>query len=116
MLNEKLKKCIWLFIGITAVVLCTGVLFPQQLSVLTGGHSVVSERVLIPGGQSVGIQMDVKGALIVGVEKKIGPEVGDMIVAVNGQKVDGPDDVNRVVSGSGKAVQLTVNEISKVYE
>ncbi len=108
MLYEKLKKCIWLFIGITAVVLCTGVLFPQQLSVLTGGHSVVSERVLIPGGQSVGIQMDVKGALIVGVEKKIGPEVGDMIVAVNGQKVDGPDDVNRVVSGSGKAVQLTV--------
>ena len=52
--------------------------------------------------------MNVKGALIVGVENDSGPQIGDMIVAVNGQKVDGPDDVNKVVSGSGDSVELTV--------
>ena len=30
---------------------------------------VVSERVLIPGGQSVGIKMNVKGVLVVGLEE-----------------------------------------------
>lgn len=43
----------------------------------------------------MGLQMNVKGALIVGVENDSGPQIGDMIVAVNGQKVDGPDDVTK---------------------
>ena len=108
MFSEKMKKCMLLCSGIAVFVLCTGILFPGPLSVLTGSSQVVSERVLIPGGQSVGIQMDVKGALIVGVENNAGPQVGDMIVAVNGKKVDGPDDVNAIVSKSGKPVDITV--------
>ena len=108
MMNEKIKKCAFLFAGIIFFVACTGILFPDKLSVLTGTDNVVSERVLIPGGQSVGIQMSVKGALIVGVEKDSGPQAGDMIVAVNGKKVDGPNDVIEMVSGSGKPVEITV--------
>ncbi len=70
--------------------------------------NVVSERVLIPGGQSVGIQMSVKGALIVGVENNSGPQIGDMIVAVNGEKVSGPADVEKIVGDKGKKVEITV--------
>ncbi len=108
MFNRKFKKCVWLFVGIAAFVACTGILFPRQLSVATGSGDVVSERVLVPGGQSVGIQMDVKGALIVGVENHSGPQAGDMIVAINGQKVNGPDDVNAVVAESSRPVEITV--------
>lgn len=107
-MKVRLKRCTFLFLGMVAFVACSGLLFPEQLSVLTSSEDVVSERVLVPGGQSVGLQMNVKGALIVGVENDSGPQVGDMIIAVNGQKVDGPDDVNRVVADSGKPVELTV--------
>ncbi len=107
-MNDKLKKCVFLFAGIVVFVACAGILFPDKLSVLTGGTDVVSERVLIPGGQSVGIQMSVKGALIVGVEKDSGPQAGDMIIAVNGEPVEGPDDVIEIVSRSGKQVEITV--------
>lgn len=108
MMKKRLKRCVFLFMGILVFVACSGLMFPEQLSVLTTSEDVVSERVLVPGGQSVGLQMNVKGALIVGVETSSGPQVGDMIVAINGQKVDGPDDVNKVVAGSGKPVELTV--------
>ena len=40
--------------------------------------------------------MSVKGALIVGVENNSGPQIGDMIVAVNGEKVSGPADVEKL--------------------
>lgn len=108
MMKERVKRCALLFAGIIAFVACSGILFPEQLSVLTSSKDVVSERVLIPGGQSVGLQMNVKGALIVGVENDTGPQVGDMIIAVNGRKVDGPDDVDKIVSDSGDTVELTV--------
>lgn len=108
MFHEKLKRCVWLFLGIIAFVICTGILFPHRMSVVTSTDGVVSERVLVPGGQSVGIQMDVKGALIVGVENPSGPQVGDMIIAVDGKPVDGPDDVNAIVAGNKKPVDITV--------
>ena len=31
--------------------------------------NMVSERILVPGGQSVGIRMDVRGVLVVGLEE-----------------------------------------------
>lgn len=107
-MSVNVKKCVFLFLGILGFIACAGLLFPGRLAVLTGGENVVSERVLIPGGQSVGIQMHVKGALIVGVENQSGPQVGDMIIAVNGKRVDGPADVNAIVGGKKATAQLTV--------
>ncbi len=107
-MNEKIKKCALLLAGTVFFVACAGILFPDRLSVLTGGNEVVAERVLIPGGQSVGIQMNVRGALIVGVENSSGPQPGDRIVAVDGKKVDSPDDVIDRVAESGKTVKITV--------
>lgn len=109
MFYTRFKKCAWLFAGMVAFILCTGIFVPDRLSLLTNSDGVVSERVLIPGGQSVGIKMNVKGALIVGVENKnAGPQVGDMIVSVNGKKVESPDDVSAVISGSGSVAEITV--------
>ncbi|MBR5315714.1 MAG: SpoIVB peptidase [Firmicutes bacterium] len=82
-------------------------LFPDELAQTTS-VDVVSERQVIPGGQSVGIQMEVEGALIVGVEKDTGAQVGDMIVEVNEQEVSGPEDVIDLVGTKGDAVELTV--------
>ena len=60
---------------------------------------VVSEKVLVPGGQSVGIRMNVKGVLVVGLEEietensvvspgyDAGLQIGDIILSVNGQEV-----------------------------
>lgn len=107
-LKSRLKKCAVLFAVSWFLSHVPGCCFPKNWSVITGSDNVVSERVLIPGGQSVGIQMSVKGALIVGVENNSGPQIGDMIVAVNGEKVSGPADVEKIVGDKGKKVEITV--------
>lgn len=73
---------------------------------------VVSERVLIPGGQSVGIKMNVKGVLVVGLEEietedsivspgyTAGLEIGDIITAINGEEVYYAKDVSRIVNAA----------------
>ncbi|MEI3504635.1 MAG: hypothetical protein V8Q42_13670 [Anaerovoracaceae bacterium] len=35
----------------------------------TAAVPVVAEKVLVPGGQSVGVKMDVRGVLVVGLEE-----------------------------------------------
>lgn len=101
-MNKRLKKSAVLLLLVVAVTAAAGLIFPEQLAVLTQSENVVSERVLIPGGQSVGLQMKVRGSLIVGVENDAGPKIGDMIVAVNGVSVNSPDEV--------------MKEVSKMYE
>ena len=71
---------------------------------------VVSERVLVPGGQSVGIRMNVKGVLVVGLEEietregivspgyMAGLQIGDMITSINGEPVVYASDVAEIVN------------------
>lgn len=106
-MRKTLKRCVILFVCVMVVIAVSGMLLPEELAQTTGSE-VVSERMLIPGGQSIGIQMSVKGALIVGVESESGPKIGDMIVAVDAQPVDGPQDVIDIVGNSGKSVEITV--------
>lgn len=109
------------------VLLCT--IFPEGAAVLTGGTDVVSEKVLIPGGQSIGIQMSVSGVLVVGLEEietenaivspglNAGIQVGDMIVSINGKKVNEPADVQEIVEESAAEsaeVMVDVSRKSKV--
>lgn len=77
---------------------------------------LVSERVLVPGGQSVGIKMDVKGVLVVGLEEietknsvvspgySAGLEIGDFITSINGKEVSYAKDVSKIVNDA-KACQ-----------
>ena len=66
---------------------------------------MVAEKVLVPGGQSVGVKMDVRGVLIVGLEEiegedgtKMNPgllsglQIGDIIMTVNGTEVYRADE------------------------
>ena len=67
-MRKNIKKVFLIFcctIGIIAV----GGLTVDYLTQSAETVQVVSEKVLIPGGQSVGIKMDVKGVLVVGLEE-----------------------------------------------
>lgn len=111
-MGKRIKRCVFLFLGVLVFMASAGLVFPERLAMLTGSENVVSEKVLIPGGQSVGIQMKVKGALIVGVENQSGPKIGDMIVAVNEKEVSGPEDIHRILEESGTISKLAESEKS----
>jgi len=106
-MRRRWKQCAILFVCTMVIVALSGMLFPEELAQTTG-TKVVTERMVIPGGQSIGIQMNVKGALIVGTERNIGPEVGDIIVEVDGQPVDSPEDVNDAMGTRGDTLEITV--------
>ena len=82
---------------------------------------VVTERVLVPGGQSVRVRMDVRGVLVVGLEEienetgeKINPglvsglQIGDTILSINGTKVSSADEVQTLVNEIRDTVKLKV--------
>ena len=92
--------------------------------------NVLSEKVLIPGGQSIGVKMDVKGVLVVGLEEiegtngeKINPgvlsgvQIGDTILSINGREVYKADEVQEIVNDIKGNVTLKIkrnDEIMKV--
>lgn len=91
---------------------------------------VLSEKVLIPGGQSVGVKMDVRGVLVVGLEEIEGPDgelinpgilsgiqIGDTILSINGREVYRADEVQEIVNDIKGTVTLKIkrnDEILKV--
>lgn len=83
--------------------------------------SVLPERVLIPGGHSVGVRMDVKGVLIVGLEEiespsgdiinpglEAGLQIGDSILEINGQKVNNANEVKEIINHTKDDVRLKI--------
>lgn len=120
------------FLGKSALVLCglifsiavIGQLFPQSQSAAV---PVVSEKVLVPGGQSVGVKMDVRGVLIVGLEeiegkdgKKVNPglmsglEIGDMIIEINGKEVYRANEVQELINEIKDTVMLKVKRNNEI--
>ena len=98
-MKRAFKKGGLIFAGLLLTIILVGQLTeaPQNDA---ASVDVVSERVLVPGGHSVGVRMDVKGVLIVGLEEietadgerinpgiKAGLQIGDMILEINGTKV-----------------------------
>ena len=93
----------------------------------TVSSQVVAERVLVPGGHSIGVQMDVKGVLIVGLEDietpegdtinpglRAGLQIGDLILSVNGTKVYKAEEVEQLVNEIQDEVKLQVKRKNKV--
>ena len=82
--------------------------------------NMVSERILVPGGQSVGIRKDVRGVLVVGLEEietsqgivspgyLAGLQIGDMIQTINGTPVYYASDVERIVNETREALDIGV--------
>lgn len=91
---------------------------------------VLSEKVLIPGGQSIGVKMDVRGVLVVGLEEiegkdgeKVNPgvlsgiQIGDTILSINGREVYKADEVQEIVNDIKDTLTLKIkrnDEIIKV--
>ena len=81
---------------------------------------VVSEKTLIPGGQSIGIKMDVKGVLVVGLEEietndkivspgaEAGIQIGDTIISIDGKDVNYADEVSSLVGTSNKKLKVEI--------
>lgn len=87
---------------------------------------VLPEIKVIPGGQSVGVMMDVKGVLVVGLEEiectdgtavnpglSAGLQIGDSILSIDGQKVDSAEDVQTVLNKLKKDVRLEISRKGK---
>lgn len=73
--------------------------------------NVEEERILIPGGQAVGIALAMKGVMVVGVSdvdrqspaQAAGLKAGDVIETVNGQTVDSGEMLISLIENSGGA-------------
>ena len=91
---------------------------------------VLPETRVIPGGQSVGVMMDVKGVLVVGLEEitdrsgaainpglLAGLEIGDSILSIDGTAVDSAADVQSVLNHLKKdRVRLQISRKGKKKE
>lgn len=119
-MKSAIKKGTLIFAGLLLTIVLAGQ-FTAEPSDDTASVDVVSERVLVPGGQSVGVRMDVKGVLIVGLEEietedgervnpgiKAGLQIGDMILEVNGTKVYKAAEVQELVNEIQGDVRLKV--------
>ena len=75
--------------------------------------SVVGERVLIPGGQAIGVAMKTQGVLVVAKSDKIGAggalRVGDVILSVGGEEIDSAKHLSECVNAAqGDEISLRV--------
>lgn len=82
--------------------------------------NLVSEKTLVPGGESIGVRMDVAGVLIVDLEgaaEYSGLKKGDKITAVDGIKVSNAQEVQKLVNRIRDSLELTVerNGSSRKY-
>ncbi len=108
-MKKSWKKALALFVLTICVIGAAGFCI-NRFGEAREAVEVVSERVLVPGGQSVGIKMNVKGVLVVGLEEietedsivspgyTAGLEIGDIITSVNGQEVSYAKDVSEIVN------------------
>lgn len=123
-MGKPMKK---LTVGIVLLVLIAGGIFAEYNKERAASISVVSEKVLVPGGQSVGVKMDVHGALIVGLEEikdekgelinpglLSGLQIGDMILEVNGKNVYRAGDVEKIVNDEKGTVRLKVKRNNEI--
>lgn len=117
-MKRMIGKGTLILCALLLVIGAAGQLFPQEDAVTA---PVVAEKSLVPGGQSVGVKMDVRGVLIVGLEeiegkdgKKVNPgllsglQIGDMILEINGTQVYRADEVQSLVNEAGDTVKLKV--------
>ena len=95
-----------LAIKISAAVMLIILALPQQ---------VLAARLLIPGGQVIGMALEDDSVSVAGFDEKLGAaarsaglQVGDQIVEVNGKTVKCPEDIRQALSESDGAVKLTV--------
>ncbi len=119
---------ILLSIGLSVLHMC-GIQIFEPESIFTGAESrmiaadgEISSDMVIPGGRSIGVKLDVEDVLVVGLEEirtengsvvnpglDAGLQIGDMILAIDGMEVHSADDVISIVGNTDKkSVRLKV--------
>ena len=84
--------------------------------------SVSDERMVIPGGQSIGVTLFTKGALVVGITgieiaggttlnpaRSAGMLPGDVIISINGIEVENANHVSKIVSDASGVLSIGVD-------
>ncbi len=116
---KNIKKVFLLFF-ITIGIIIIGGLWINYFNQSEEAMHVVSEKVLVPGGQSVGIKMDVKGVLVVGLEEietedsvvspgyDAGIQIGDMILSIDGKDVYYAEEVISLIEGARGPVSMEI--------
>ncbi len=119
-MKRNVYKSFVVFLGVIAIIVIGSIVFANNEQAQET-IEIVSEKTIIPGGQSVGIKMDVKGVLIVGLEEieteegivnpglEAGLQIGDIIVSINGQDVYYAYEVTNIVKESDGTMDITVS-------
>ncbi|QHI73752.1 SpoIVB peptidase [Aminipila terrae] len=129
MRTHGIVKCLWVFVLLVAVVTGISFVVKQTEEPAPAAINVVSEKVLMPGGQSIGVKMDVKGVLIVGLQEietvtgevvnpglLSGLQIGDTILEINGQKVYRASEVQTIVNKIRGEVLLKLQRKNDIIE
>ena len=116
---KNIRKVIFLFVFVITAIGVVGA-YENYHNRSEEAVQLVTDKVLIPGGQSVGIKMDVKGVLVVGLEEietddaivnpglDAGVQVGDVILTINGQEVFYPQEVSEIVRKSDGILDVEI--------
>ncbi len=126
-MKERLIRSLSVFILTLAVVWFSGWIADLQNNNSDSEQAinVVSEHILVPGGQSVGIRMNVRGVLVVGLEEIEtergivspgylgGVQIGDIIISINETPVYYAADVEQIINGSKQEAELSVQRKEK---
>ncbi len=124
---NNLKKAGIIFLSLTAAVILGCTISGPAPEDQTASIPVISEKMLIPGGRSIGVRMDVKGVLVVGLEEIettdgdvvnpgliSGLEIGDTILEINGQKVYQAKEVQDRINELQGPVRLKVQRRDRI--
>ena len=116
---KNIRKAIFIFVFVIAIIGTTGIYFNSQTKT-EEAVQLVSDKVLVPGGQSIGIKMDVKGVLVVGLEEietkdgivnpgfDAGVQVGDIILSIEGKEVYYAEEVSEIVKKSDGSLDVEI--------
>ncbi len=90
--------------------------------------NVIPDCEVIPGGHSIGVKMNIKGVLVVGMEEiennsgeyinpslEAGLQIGDIILAVNGTEVNNSSHVQDLINDSSNEVRIKVKRKDEIY-
>ena len=118
-MKRNIGKTLLLFCFTIAVIGVGGLIIEKE-NQAQDAVQVVSQKMLIPGGQSIGVKMNVKGVLVVGLEEietadsvespgfNAGIQIGDKILSIDNKEVLYAEDVTALVSESGNTVKIKV--------
>lgn len=144
--NQSLLKRSLYFAGTIALsIVLAGTLFfysiPEQIKIFADETKVINlplknvtiqvlpEIKVIPGGQSVGVKMDVRGVLVVGLQEidtvsgesvnpglEAGLEIGDSILEINNTAVYSAEEVQLIINKLKGKVRVKISRRGEVMQ